>query len=59
MVLDSDAHEPGDLLTPEFRLKVAKGAGLDDDEVHALLEVNPRTLLERLGYGAEYFARSN
>ena len=59
MVLDSDAHEPGDLLTPEFRLKVAKGAGLDDNETHALLETNPRNLLERLGYGAEYFAGRN
>ena len=53
LVLDSDAHEPDDLLTPEFRLKVAKGAGLDDDEIHALLHLNPRSLLERLGFGSE------
>lgn len=56
LVLDSDAHEPDDLLTPEFRLKVAKGAGLDDDEVHALLQLNPRSLLEKLGFGAEIAA---
>ena len=51
LVLDSDAHEPEDLLTPEFRLRVAKGAGLDEDEVHAILETNPRTLLGKLGFG--------
>ena len=52
MVLDSDAHEPGDLLTPDMTQKVAKGAGLDDDEVHTLLEQNPRSLLTKLGFGA-------
>ena len=51
MVLDSDAHEPGDLLTPEMTQKVAKGAGLDDDEVQTLLEQNPRSLLTKLGFG--------
>ena len=50
MVLDSDAHEPEDLLTPEIRLAVAKGAGLSDDEVHALLETNPKDLLTKLGF---------
>ena len=49
MVLDSDAHAPEDLLTPELCLKVAKGAGLDDEEVHALLEENPLELLRKLG----------
>ena len=51
-VLDSDAHEPEDLLTPEIRQKVAKGAGLSDDEVHELLETNPRKLLAKLGFPA-------
>jgi len=49
-VLDSDAHEPDDLLTPDIRHKVAKGAGLNDDEIHALLETNPQKLLAKLGY---------
>jgi len=48
--LDSDAHEPEDLLTPEIRQKVAKGAGLSDDEIHALLETNPQKLLAKLGF---------
>ena len=49
-VLDSDAHEPDDLLTPDIRHKVAKGAGLNDDEIHALLETNPQKLLVKLGF---------
>ncbi len=53
LVLDSDAHEPDDLLTPEFRLRVAKGAGLDDDEIHTVLQLNPKILLGKLGFGAE------
>ncbi len=52
LILDSDAHAPEDLLTPELCQKVAKGAGLDEDEVHALLEENPRELLTKLGLGA-------
>jgi len=51
-VLDSDAHEPDDLLKPDIRNKVARGAGLSDDEVHALLEINPRRLLAKLGFPA-------
>ena len=51
-VLDSDAHEPDDLLTPDIRNKVARGAGLSDDEVYALLEINPRRLLAKLGFPA-------
>ncbi len=55
-VLDSDAHEPDDLLTPDIRHKVAKGAGLDDDEVHALLETNPQKLLAKLGFPTAHAA---
>ena len=53
-VLDSDAHEPDDLLTPDITLKIARGAGLSDDEVHALLETNPRKLLAKLGFPAAH-----
>ena len=49
-VLDSDAHEPEDLLTVEITHKIAKGAGLTDEDAHALLQVNPQKLLKRLGY---------
>ena len=49
LVLDSDAHAPADLLTPELCRKVAKGAGLDDEDVDDLLVNNPRELLVQLG----------
>ena len=47
-VLDSDAHEPDDLLTPELTQKIALGAGLTDEESYALLELNPQSLIARL-----------
>ena len=51
IVLDSDAHEPDDLLTPELSRKIAVGAGLTDEDAHALLQLNPQNLLTRLGFG--------
>ena len=51
MVLDSDAHEPDDLLTPELSREIAVGAGLTDEDAHALLQLNPQNLLTRLGFG--------
>jgi putative hydrolase len=50
LVLNSDAHDPADLMTPEFARTVALGAGLEREELAAVLEENPRTLLARLGY---------
>ena len=52
MVLDSDAHRPEDLLTPELSRKIALGAGLTEKEAHALIELNPQSLLARLGFDA-------
>ena len=49
MIMDSDAHAPGDLLTREFAMKVALGAGLDEDEAYALLDKSPLDFLNRLG----------
>lgn len=49
IVMDSDAHAPEDLLTREFALKVALGAGLDDDGAYALLESAPRDVLKKIG----------
>ena len=48
-VLDSDAHEPDDLLTPELTRKVALGAGLSHEEASTLLQSNPESLLNKLG----------
>ena len=50
LVLDSDAHQPEDLLTPELTHKIAVGAGLTEEETCTLLEVNPRSLLAKLGF---------
>ena len=52
MVLDSDAHEPEDLLTPELTKKIALGAGLTEEEAYALIELNPQHLLAKLGFDA-------
>lgn len=49
MILDSDAHAPGDLLTREFAMTVALGAGLDEDEAYALLDKSPLDFLKKLG----------
>lgn len=56
LILDSDAHAPEDLLSPELCQKVAIGAGLDEDEVHSLLEENPRKLLAELGFNSKMLA---
>ena len=50
-VLDSDAHEPDDLLTLDLIDKIAEGAGLNKEEAHALLKTNPQNLLAKLGFG--------
>ncbi len=48
-ILDSDAHAPEDLLTPEMTRKVALGAGLDSEGAYLLLNKNPEGLLAKLG----------
>ncbi|MCH7605576.1 MAG: histidinol phosphate phosphatase domain-containing protein [Chloroflexi bacterium] len=58
MVLDSDAHEPEDLLTYDLVTKVAEGAGLSNEETHALLQLNPQNLLAKLGFGPVSAAHS-
>ena len=49
MVLDSDAHEPGDLLTPEIAIKVAVGAGLKEIEARSILDDEPLKFLAKVG----------
>lgn len=49
LVLDSDTHSPGDLLTPSFAQTVARGAGLEDQEIVLSLQINAERLLQRLG----------
>jgi len=56
LLLNSDAHEPGDLLTAEFQRQVAIGAGLREEELAAVLEENPLQLIGRLRLGAGQLA---
>lgn len=48
LLVDSDAHAPGDLLTPSLARAIARGASLDEEATRAVLEENPRRLLDRL-----------
>jgi len=48
-LVNSDAHDPADLLTREKAESVARGAGLSENEVRQALEDNPRELLRRMG----------
>jgi len=47
LLLGSDAHGDGDLLTPEFAEQVLAGAGLDADEI-AACEENAEEYLKRI-----------
>ncbi|MCL0028905.1 histidinol phosphate phosphatase domain-containing protein [Dehalococcoidia bacterium] len=49
MILNSDAHDPEDLLSQEFALSVALGAGLNQNEAEYLLAEAPLLLLQKVG----------
>ncbi len=46
LVLDTDSHEPGDLITDEFAKTVLLGAGLKEDHVDSVFK-NSRDLAEK------------
>jgi len=46
LVLDTDSHAPGDLVTGEMAGKIARGAGLTEEEVAALFR-NSLSLVEK------------
>jgi putative hydrolase len=48
LIVNSDAHEPSDLLSPTFQARVARGAGVDESDLTAVLSDHPRILLERV-----------
>ena len=48
LVVDSDAHAPGDLLTEAMAVQVARGAGLLPHSVKTALQTNPQDLVRRL-----------
>lgn len=47
-LVDSDAHAPGDVLTAKVAQNVARGAGLEEQEIEEVLKVNPQLLLSRI-----------
>jgi len=49
LLLNSDAHSAGDLLTYDFARAVAMGCGLNEQEVDNVLMESPRRLLQKLG----------
>lgn len=49
LLLNTDTHSPGDLLTEQFARMVAAGAGLSPEETETVLIDNPRELLARAG----------
>ncbi len=48
LILDSDAHEPDDLMTREYAEKVATGSGLNMGERETVLRQSPLTLIQRV-----------
>ena len=47
LVLNSDTHQPGDLLTEQFAERVVRAAGVPDEKATEILIDNPQQLLER------------
>jgi histidinol phosphatase-like PHP family hydrolase len=48
LIVDSDAHQPEDLLTPALATAVALGAGLDAEFAATVLQSTPKALLQLL-----------
>lgn len=46
LIVETDAHAPGDLITDEMALKVAMGSGLNEHDAIAATETNPKRLVE-------------
>lgn len=48
LLVDSDAHQPDELLTAELASYVAQGAGLNFEECNQVFTLNPKLLIQRL-----------
>jgi histidinol phosphatase-like PHP family hydrolase len=48
LVVDSDGHAPGDLLTEELARQVAIGAGLSLDVIDKVLHTNPQAIIANM-----------
>jgi len=49
LILNTDAHAPGDLITREFGLTVVRGAGLEEEEFERMLERSRNLARRALG----------
>ena len=47
LVVNTDTHAPGDMMDQARAWKVARGAGLADEEVEAALGANPQAVVAR------------
>jgi len=50
LVLDSDAHDSPDLLTPILAAAILRGAGLAEKEAQLVVEANPLVLINKLPF---------
>lgn len=48
LIVNSDAHDTGDLLTATSAYNVAQGAGLEEKDISEVLTTNPLALLNKL-----------
>jgi len=48
LLVNSDTHQPGDILTAAMARRVALNAGLSDDEIEQVLHRNPLRLLAKI-----------
>jgi putative hydrolase len=48
LLVNSDAHEPSDLLSVDFQERVARGAGISVDQLSRVLITNARELADRV-----------
>jgi len=48
LLLNSDAHDETDLLSPHLARAIALGAGLDEEEIDKTLNINAPALLQRI-----------
>jgi len=48
LIVNSDGHDTGDLLTPDFAREVALGAGVKESDLKVILNDNPLALLDKL-----------
>lgn len=50
LVIDTDTHSPGDLITFKQAQKIGLGAGLSKDKISEALVNNPKKILEKHGF---------